>query len=199
MRTFPAVSIAASAIARAAFLFCAAISFVAVLPAQCNSPTVVPNQTISPGTLPFTDANALSASSVIIGDFTNGRFAPAAPFGTPAAGLNPQPSAGGSGGGGGCGSWILWSPGIYTTTALRAWDVPGLTPRIVRPIQRPRFNPYQAVSNHIFAGNDIASVFTPAVKTFASVLPQGIGPIGDGFVPAHAAQASSRRDAQHLE
>ena len=42
---------------------------------------------------------------------------------------------------------------------------PGLIPRIERPIQRPRFDPYQAVSNHIFAGNDIASVLTPAAET----------------------------------
>ena len=83
--------------------------------------------------------------------------------------------------------------------------VPGLIPRIERLIQRPRFNPYQAVSNDIFAGDDnvlstlapIASVLTSAVKSFAGLLPQGIGPFGHGFVPAHAAQSSARRDAQH--
>jgi len=74
---------------------------------------------------------------------------------------------------------------------------PGPVPLIERPIQRPRLNPHQAVSNHIFAGHDIASVLAPAVKTFAGFLPQRIGPISNGLVPAHAAQGSARRDAQH--
>ena len=74
---------------------------------------------------------------------------------------------------------------------------PGLIPCIEPPIQHPRLNAYQAISNHRFARNDIASVLTPAVKTFACLRPQLIGPIGDRFVAAHAAQDRARRDAQH--
>ena len=54
---------------------------------------------------------------------------------------------------------------------------PGPIPRIERPVQRPRFNPYRAIPNHKLAGNHIAAVLGPAAKTFAGFLPQGIGPI----------------------
>src|SRR6266581_1676626 len=49
---------------------------------------------------------------------------------------------------------------------------PGLIPCIERQVQRPRFNPYHAVANHKFAGNDIASVLTPAAKPLAGFLPR---------------------------
>src|SRR5438093_9598540 len=47
---------------------------------------------------------------------------------------------------------------------------PGLIPQIQCPIQRSRFNPYHAVADHIFAGNHIVSVFTPAAEALPSVL-----------------------------
>jgi hypothetical protein len=54
------------ATARLALCFCACNMMTAFLAAQCSNPTQVPNQTISSGTLNFTDNNALAASNVII-------------------------------------------------------------------------------------------------------------------------------------
>jgi hypothetical protein len=51
---------------RLALWFCACNMMTALLAAQCSNPTQVQNQTISSGTVNFTDNNALAASSVII-------------------------------------------------------------------------------------------------------------------------------------
>src|SRR3990172_10570847 len=74
---------------------------------------------------------------------------------------------------------------------------PGLIPGIECPIQRPRFNAYQAIANDEFAGNEIMSVLAPAAEALACLLSQAIGPIEHGLVTAHAAQDSARRNAQH--
>src|SRR5271157_4548987 len=53
-------------LARPALCFCACNLLAAVLAAQCSNPTQVPNQTISSGTVNYSDPNALSASNVVI-------------------------------------------------------------------------------------------------------------------------------------
>ena len=74
---------------------------------------------------------------------------------------------------------------------------PGLIPGIERPVQRPRFNAYQASANDKFAGHDIVSVLTPTAEAFAGLLSQAIGSVGDGLVTARAAQRRACCDAQH--
>ncbi len=50
----------------AALWFCASNLVVAAQAAQCSNPTRVPNQTISSGTVSYTDNNQPAASNVII-------------------------------------------------------------------------------------------------------------------------------------
>ena len=47
---------------------------------------------------------------------------------------------------------------------------PRRVPGIERPIQRVRFNAYQAIANDKFTGHQIVSVLTPAAETFTGFL-----------------------------
>ena len=76
-------------------------------------------------------------------------------------------------------------------------DTAGLIPGIEGLIQGLRSKAYQAIANDKFAGHDRVSVFTPTAEAFAGFLSHAIGPVGDRLVPAHTAQGSPRRDAQH--
>lgn len=91
--------------------------------------------------------------------------------------------------------------GIFHGLAIHRQRVvlhpPCLIPGIKRPIQCVRFNADQAIANDEFTGDDIASLPTPATKAFAGFLTQGIGPVRDRFIAAHAAQRRARSDAQY--
>ncbi len=66
MGAAPTFAVFAKALVRPALWFCASNLLAAVLAAQCSNPTQVPNQTISSGTVNYSDNNALAASNVII-------------------------------------------------------------------------------------------------------------------------------------
>ena len=66
MRTAAVPARGANALVRSGLWFCACSLLTAALSAQCTNPTQIPNQTISSGTQPFYDNNALEATGVVI-------------------------------------------------------------------------------------------------------------------------------------
>ena len=66
-----------------------------------------------------------------------------------------------------------------------------------RLIQCAGFDAHQAIADDELAGHEVAPVLAAAAKALPGLLAQGIGPVGDGFVAAHAAQDRARGDAQH--
>jgi hypothetical protein len=66
MKTAPRFAVLAKALVRPALSFCAANLIVAMLAAQCIDVTQVPNQTISSGTVCYSNNDTLTASGVIV-------------------------------------------------------------------------------------------------------------------------------------
>ena len=64
----------------------------------------------------------------------------------------------------------------------------GFVPALQGTVQMQRIDTDEDIADDVLAWNDIAALFTTASETLTRLGSKTIGPVRDGFVPAHPAQ-----------